>query len=128
MLVYPMKSIGEDQIHIEQLEIWSRVGVSHQERQKLQQLILNVTLSLCGRIEELGDDVLKTADYVAVCEQIKKFVQNREDRLIETLADAVAGFLLKTFSVHQVRVELRKFVLPDAAYASVILTRVAAID
>jgi FolB domain-containing protein len=117
-----------DRIHIEQLEIWTRIGVSEAERKKSQRLALNLTLWLFPPIDDLNDDIRKTADYSSVCQETKEFLENREHRLIETIADHLAVFLLKRFPVHKVEVEVRKFVLPNAAYASVMVTRTAALD
>jgi len=50
-------------------------------------------------------------------------VQSRSDRLIETLADAVANHLLEVFEIQRITVELRKFILPDVEFVSVTVTR-----
>jgi dihydroneopterin aldolase len=47
----------------------------------------------------------------------------RSDKLIETLADRLASHLLQLFPIQKIEIELRKFVLPDADYVSVIVTR-----
>ena len=118
---------GENQIHIEQLEIWTRIGVSKAEREKPQRLVANITLWPSFSFHDVNDDLNRTVDYAAVCTHVKNFVQDREDRLLETLADAAAMFLLRTFAIHKVQIELRKFVLPDAAFTSVTVTRGAAL-
>ncbi len=118
----------EDQIHIEQLEVWAQIGVSDAEQEKLQRLHLNLTLSLFRKVNDLNDDIARTADYSVVCDEARNFVENQQHRLIETLADGLAGLLLKKFPVLKACVEVRKFVLPNAAYASVTVTRLAAVD
>jgi FolB domain-containing protein len=123
-----MKHQPADQIHIEQLEVWTRIGVSEAEREKAQRLAVNLTLWLFPHVDDLNDDINKTADYSSVCEETKNFVETQQHRLIETLADSIAMFLLKRFPVHKVDVEVRKFVLPNAEYASVIVSRMAALD
>lgn len=119
---------SDDQIHIERLEIWGRVGVPDAERKKPQRLIANITLWPFLLVDDLHDNIKNAANYSEVCEETKKFVHDRQDRLIETLANATAMFLLKKFRIHKVRIELRKFVLADAAYVSVTVTRAAALD
>jgi dihydroneopterin aldolase len=123
-----MADKSDDHIHIEQLEIWARVGVSDAEREKVQRLVLNLTLWPVRPMDDLGDNVRKTVDYSAVCDEAKKFLQNRPARLIETLADAIAMALLKKFHAKKVQIEVLKFALPDAAFASVTVTRAAALD
>ena len=117
----------DDQIHIEQLEIFARVGVPKAEREKPQRLTVNVTLWPRAQASDLRDDIGKAVNYSAVCEETKKFVQERSDSLIETLADGLATCLLKKFAITKITVELRKFVLPDTDYVSVTVTRTAAV-
>jgi dihydroneopterin aldolase len=71
----------------------------------------------------LSDDIGRAVDYAEVCAETKRFVQKRSDRLIETLADALASHLLQLFEVQRIGIELRKFILPDVDYVSVTVTR-----
>ena len=105
-----------DRVHIEQLEVHGRVGVSDSERAKPQRLSLNVTL--WPKIAELHDDIENTVNYSAVAEGVKEFVGQHDYKLIETLAEETAAHLLTQFSLCKVEVEVRKFVLSDANYVS----------
>jgi dihydroneopterin aldolase len=120
-----MKGAPEHQIHIEQLEIFARVGVPEGERAKSQRLSVSVTLWPTRDTRELDDKIGRSVDYSDVCKEVKKFARNRSDKLIETLADGIAAHLLKSFPIRKIAIELRKFVLLDAAYASVVVTRAA---
>jgi dihydroneopterin aldolase len=71
----------------------------------------------------LDDDIDRTVDYGAVCEDVKVFVAQTSDRLLETLAERIALHLLEVFPLARVRVELRKFVLPETNYVAVAVTR-----
>ena len=115
-----------DAIYIEQLELFARIGVTDNERAKPQRLVFSITLWPKTRFEDLEDDIRRSIDYSAVCTAAREFVEKRADKLIETMAAGLAGHLLKTFPLEKVRIELRKFVLPNAEYASVIVTRTAA--
>lgn len=112
-----------DQIHIDQLEVLARIGVPEEERASAQRLIFNITFWLVDQASELRDDVARTVDYAAVCAETKKFVQGRSDRLIETLADALANHLLAAFEMRRITVELQKFILPEVRHVSVTVTR-----
>jgi len=122
-----MKGESDDRIHIEQLKIVARVGVSETERARSQRLALSITIWPRFHADDLGDDVTKTVDYSKLCQEAKKFVQGRADKLIETLADALAEHLLRKFAIRRVTVELRKFVLKGADYVSVTVSRTAAL-
>ena len=116
-----------DQIHIEQLEIFARVGVPEKERATPQRLTVSITLWPKQDMRDLGDQIGRTVNYSAVAEEAKSFARDQSVNLIETLADRLAMHLLGNFAVQEIRVELRKFVLPDAKYASVTVTRTASI-
>ena len=123
-----MKGRTEDYIHIEQVKLLARVGVSKAERAKRQRLVLSITVWPRFQIEDLADDVTKTVDYSKLCQEAKEFAHERADKLIETLADALAEHLLRRFAIRKVMVELRKFVLKGADYVSITVTRAAAFD
>ena len=106
-----------DRIHIEQLEVHGRVGVPDSERAEPQRLSLNVTL--WPKIAELHDNIANTVNYSALAECAKEFVNQHDYKLIEALAEEMAGHLLAHFDLRKVEIEVRKFVLPDANYVSV---------
>ena len=117
-----------DRIHVEQLEISARVGVPEKERAAPQRLTATITLWPQRQAEELHDHIEKTVNYSEVCEETKNFVRDHTVKLIETLAGELATHLLQRFAIAKIAIELRKFVLPDAKYVSVTVTRSAALD
>lgn len=120
-----MQSSGDanDQIHIEQLEVLARIGVTESERATPQRLTLSISIWPNAAFDDLEDDVHMATDYAALCGAARDFVSGRTDCLVETLATGLAAELLRTFPIDKVRLEVRKFVLPDAKYAAVIVTR-----
>jgi FolB domain-containing protein len=117
-----------DEIHIEQLEVFTRVGISEKERAAPQRLTASITLWPERQAHELSDNLGKTVNYSEVCEETKSFVRDRTVKLIETLASELATHLLRRFPIVKVAIELRKFVVTDAQYVSVTVTRRAATD
>lgn len=114
---------GGDAIRIEQLEVFARIGVPDDERSHPQRLTVSMTFWPAGEGLELGDDLSRTVDYAAVYAETRKFVDSRSDRLLETLADALATHLLGAFEIRKITLELRKFILPDVEFVSVTVTR-----
>ena len=117
-----------DQIHIEQLEIFARVGVPEKERATPQRLTVSITLWPKQDTRDLGDQIGRTVNYSAVAEEAKNFARDQSVNLIETLADRLAMHLLGNFAIQEIRVELRKFVLQDAKYVSGTVTRTASVN
>lgn len=122
-----MEPYANDSLHIEQLEVFARVGVMEDERARAQRLTLSMTIWPDEAFENLQDDIVRAVNYSAVAVAAREFVNERADKLIETLAAGLASHLLLAFPIRQVRIELRKFVLPDAQYVSVTVTRTASV-
>ena len=123
-----MRVSAEQQIHIEQLKVFAHVGVPRSERAKRQRLVLNITIWPARDLRDLDDRLARTVDYSALCQDAKNFLSRQSPKLLETLTNDLAAHLLGKFRVRKISVEIRKFVLKDAAYASVTVTRVASLD
>jgi dihydroneopterin aldolase len=118
-------SESTDQIEVSELVIFARVGVTESERANPQRLALTITVWPRTSFDELQDDISRTVNYSALCVTAHDFVMHRSDQLIETLAAELAAKFLRSFPIGKIRLELRKFVLPDAKYAAVMVTRSA---
>jgi dihydroneopterin aldolase len=116
-----------DEVHIEQLEVFTVIGVLEHERKGLQRLTVSISFRPFEPAQDLADNIEKAVNYSAVAEEIKRFAREQAFNLIETLADRLASHLLKTFPIQRVRIELRKFALQDAKYVSVTVTRTASV-
>jgi dihydroneopterin aldolase len=116
-----------DEIHIEQLEVSTRIGVPEEERATQQRLTVNISFWPYHQTRDLADKIAQTVNYSAVAEETKSFVRDQSVNLIETLADRLATHLLKTFPIQKITIELRKFPLQDAEYVSAIVKRTASV-
>lgn len=114
---------GADAIRIDELELWTRIGVPDEERAQPQRLAVSLTLWPSVGFQALQDQILNTIDYAAVAHETQTLVAGRTDKLMETLAEAIASHVLATFPIASVRVELRKFILPEVKHVAVIITR-----
>ena len=112
-----------DEVRIERLEIFAHIGVPDEERASTQRLTFNIGLWPVRQAGELGDDIAHAVNYATVCAETLKFVASRRDKLIETLADGLAGHLLGRFEIQRVTVELRKYILPEVEFVSVTVAR-----
>ena len=112
-----------DLIHIEALEVRSCIGVAEEERAAPQRLTVTLTLEPNADFRALGDRIEATVDYAAVCEAVKALAAERPRRLVETLAEEIAGALLGRFAIRRVEVEVRKFILPETDYVAIRIDR-----
>lgn len=115
-----------DRIVIPGIPLQVRVGVTEEEREAPQQvvigLVLHVDLAEAGASDDLGD----TVDYDAVCETVAETVAACAFQLIERVAARVSKAVLDGFDVARVDVRVEK---PgalrgrDVAYAAVEISR-----
>ena len=116
-----------DEIHIDQLEIFTHIGAPEVERAATQRLTVSISFWPYQQTPDLADKIDQTVNYSAVAEETKSFVRDQSVNLIETLADRLATHLLKTFPIQRVAIDLRKFPLEDAKYVSATVTRTASV-
>src|SRR6516165_3400295 len=98
-----------DEIHIEQLEVSSVIGVSEHERKAPQRLTINISFWPRRETHDMADKIDQTINYALVAEETQRFVCHEAVNLIETMADRLAAHLLKSFPIQKVTVEIRKF-------------------
>src|SRR5262249_5307097 len=109
---------GSDEIHIEQLEVSSVIGVSEHERKTPQRLTINISFWPRRETRDMADKIGETINYALVAEETQRFVRYQSVNLIETLANQLAAHLLKTFPIQKITLEIRKFPLEHAKYVS----------
>jgi dihydroneopterin aldolase len=112
-----------DKITIEDLEVHFRVGVSDHERSQPQRLLVTVELYLDSRAAAETDQLRDTVDYFAVSRRVLALGEGRTWQLIEKLASDVARLVMVEFHVRQVRVKVKKFIVPETRYVSVEIER-----
>jgi dihydroneopterin aldolase len=103
-------------ITIEELEVWSRIGVPDAERASAQRLL--VTVSMDVPVPD-ADTLDRTIDYAAVADWVRGVAGAGERRLIETLARELGEGLCSRFGVARAGVEIRKFILPATRWVAV---------
>ncbi len=112
-----------DQIRIVDLEVNYQVGVTEAERARPQRLLISVEMEQDFKNAVAADNLADTIDYYAVSQRLSSFGDGRHWQLIETLASDIATMVRDEFKARAVAVEVKKFVIPRAAYVSVFLRR-----
>ena len=115
--------MSADKISIIDLEVFYRVGVPDAERAQPQRLLLTVEMESDFSAAAKSDGIADTIDYYAVTQRLLKFGTGREWKLIEKLAADITEAILAEFKPLSVSVEVKKFIIPEARYVSVSLTR-----
>ncbi len=110
-------------ITIADLEVFYCVGVPEEERAKPQRLLVTVELEFDMTSASISDRIEKTIDYNRIVQDLLRFGEGRSWKLLEELTANLADTILATYRPDSVTVEIKKFVIPQARYVSVNLTR-----
>ena len=97
-----------DNLSIEGLKVDTIIGVYQWEREVKQSVIIDLVLETKSTSSGLEDSIEFAVDYVAVSDMVSNLVQSSSFLLIETLAEAIAGKLLKEFAIRSIRLKLSK--------------------
>jgi dihydroneopterin aldolase len=97
-----------DRIIIPEYRISCFVGVSKEERDAAQDVLIDVELQLDLSPAGRADEFALTVDYDAVCKTVATAVGRRPRKLIETIAEEVAEVLLADYPVQAVKVQVKK--------------------
>jgi len=112
-----------NKIIIKDLEVFYHVGVPDEERAQPQRLLITVEMEHDFSDAAKTDDLTKTINYFAVTQRLLKFGEGRSWKLIEKLASDIAAVVVEEFLASEVTVEIKKFIIPEARFVAVKLTR-----
>jgi FolB domain-containing protein len=108
---------------ISDLEVRYRVGVTDDERRSPQRLLLTLEMRHDFSSAIASDSIAQTVDYFAVSQALLKFGEGKDWKLIEKLAADIAQMILSRFKPASVTIEVKKFVVPEAAHVAVRIAR-----
>ena len=97
-----------DNLSIEGLKVDTIIGVYQWEREVKQSVIIDLMLEIKSTRSGFEDSIEFAVDYVAVSDMVANLAQSSSFLLIESLAEAIAGKLLKEFAIRSIRLKLSK--------------------
>ena len=98
----------KDRIFIEELTVFTQIGVYDWEQQIKQKLIFDLEMAWDCRQAAETDDVQFCLNYAEVCDFIINYVQSKSFFLIERVAYEVAEQLQQHFQIKWLRLKLAK--------------------
>ena len=99
------------------------IGATEEERREPQRMLVSLVLEPKSGFANVNDNLDLTADYAAAAQEVRQLAATGKRALVETLAEDIAGFLLRRFPLAAAEVELRKFILPETEYVGVRIRR-----
>ncbi len=101
-----------DKIILEDIELEFNIGVTQEERENKQKILIDIELNT--NLEKPGqtDDINDTINYSEVYKEIEKLT-NKEFKLLESLANNITDVVVKNFNTN-IKVRVKK---PAIKYA-----------
>jgi len=100
--------MAEDQIHIKDLLLRGIIGINDWEREKKQDILINIVifgdLSLAGQTDDLEHSI----NYRTITKEIIKHVENNKPYTVEALTAQIAQICLQEKGVKRARVRVEK--------------------
>lgn len=101
-------STGMDRIVLQGLEVQAVIGIWEWERRVTQLVRIDLEIATDVRRAAAADDIGQVLNYKDVAKRIAGFVSESQFQLVETLAESIAGLVLREFSAPWIRVSVTK--------------------
>ena len=97
-----------DTIFLNEMRVETIVGIWDWERKTKQ--IVSIDLEMGADIKKaaLTDNIEDTLNYKGVSKRIRKFVEDSDFQLVETMAEKIAEIILVEFNVPWVKIRVNK--------------------
>ncbi len=97
-----------DKIFLRQLDIDTVIGIWEWERRIKQRVSIDLEMATDATGAARADTVDDTLNYKDVAKRLIDFVGESEFQLVESLADAAAGIVIREFGVRWVKLSVAK--------------------
>lgn len=111
-----------DTILIQELAVPTHIGVTDEERATEQELKVSVWMETNVRSASQSDDIIDTIDYADVALNIQQLGKT-ERKTMERFTEDIASMILQNYKPISVKVLTKKYILPDADYIALSVTR-----
>lgn len=113
-----------DIVTISELEVDTVIGIHPWERQVRQKVVLSLNLGVDAARAAASDHIDDALDYSRVADSVTALVTKAECHLLETLAERIAGHLMREHGVNWLRLDLRKpSAVANTRYVGVVIER-----
>ncbi len=116
----PMDLDRLDRIHIHALRCRCVLGLYPEERHQARDVLISLSLYFKNPDAAMTDNINLTIDYAEVADEIQAHVNGTRYKLIESLAESIAGLLLKRQSILACRVTVVKTGVPNGAHSTAV--------
>jgi len=108
-----------DNIIIKNAICQCNVGITEQEQQTKQEIIVDLTIQKDLQPAATSDNIKDTLDYYALHQEVKNKIENKPYKLLETIAEEIAEMIPASVTV----TVKKPAALQNTKYAAVTITR-----
>ena len=113
-----------DKIILTDLRIDAVIGIWNWEKRNPQTITIDLEMLTDIKKASQSDSIKDAVDYKAVSKRVKKFIQESQFNLIETLAENVAKIILEEFDIQWLKLSVSKpFAIKDSKNIGVCIER-----
>lgn len=126
--VRPLKPVGTTQpprrVFVRDLVLEAEIGVHAHEKGRRQRIRVNVDALAEDDGQPINDQLQNVVNYETIVDGIKAILKNGHVNLVESLAEAIASFILEEPRVLRVTVGVEKLdAIPEASSVGVEIER-----
>ena len=127
-IVRPLKPVGvkrsSRRVFVRDLVLDAEIGVHAHEKGRHQRIRVNIKARTTDDGAPLNDQLQNVVNYETIVEGIKAILKNGHVNLVESLAEAIASYILEDARVLNVTVGVEKLdAIPEAASVGVEIER-----
>jgi len=100
--------MAPDRIHIKNLLLRTIIGLNDWEREKRQDVLINLTLFTDMRAAGQSDDAADVLNYRTIAKAVIAYVESSQHYLVEALATEIARICVVDHSAERVIVQVEK--------------------
>jgi len=120
----PVIPVELRRVFVRDLVMTCSIGVHAHEHEHKQRVRLNLDLDVLEAVEPLEDDLRNVVCYDEIISAVRRIVDTGHVRLIETLAERVAGLCLADPRIRTARVQIEKLdVYQDVSSVGISIVR-----
>lgn len=114
----PLPPSRYDWLRLLGIQAYGHLGVTAKERDLGQRVDVDVEMAYDPSVRR-PDSIRAFIDYEEVGRFVRERIEQSRTKLIETLAEELAGHLLRRFDTPRVRVRLRKLHIPVPGFSGI---------
>jgi FolB domain-containing protein len=99
---------GKDRILVKDLRLRGIVGLNDWEREKQQDIVINLVIYTDMRAAGASDDVADTLNYRTITKRMIQYVEGSQHYLVEALATGLARLAVVEMGAERVRIRVEK--------------------